>query len=120
MIRSLDQLADYESFTSDVLPILREAIQKGWTAEEIQNDPRVKAALVARQISIALREADPGKAHVAIKDLRDRIDGKPKESKDINVKYEDMSDDEIQSKLNQLMGAEEGGGDVIPDSDELN
>jgi hypothetical protein len=111
LIRNIDALADFDDFNSDILPILRKAMKEGWTAKQMESDPRVQAALVARQLSIALQEKDAGKSLAAIKDLRDRLEGKAKESKELKLSYEQLSDQELDAKLASLEEIE---------SDELN
>jgi hypothetical protein len=104
--RSLDALASFEEYSTEVLPILKKAISEGWTAEQMQSDPKIQAALVARQLSIALKEADPSKALQAIIDIRNRTTGKPAEKKELKIEYEKLSDEELDAKLRSLTDEE--------------
>jgi len=113
MVRSLDQLADYESFTESVAPLLRQAIQEGWSAEKIERDPRIQALLVARQLSIALTDKDTGKAMAALKDARDRTTGKATEKIDITTKMEKLSDNELDALLLSKMSESESSSDDL-------
>lgn len=99
MVSALDRLAEFESFEEEVLPILRKAIKDGWSAERIENDPKLKALMVARQMTIALREKDSSKALAAIKDTRDRREGKAKERLEIENKYAKLKDEELDALL---------------------
>lgn len=117
MTRALDQLAEYESFAESVAPLLRQAIKEGWDSSRMENDPRIQALLVARQLSIALTEKDTGKALAALKDARDRTTGKPTEKIETTHKLEKMDDKELDALLLSKMG--EVDSDEIPD-DTLN
>lgn len=99
MARALDQLAEYETFTESVAPLLRQAIKEGWSAEKMEQDPRIQALLVARQLSIALTEKDTSKALAALKDARDRTTGKPTEKIETTHKLEKMDDKELDALL---------------------
>ncbi len=105
MARALDQLAEYDSFTSEIAPLLRKAIKEGWSAERLKTDPRIKTLLLARQISIGLMEKNSAAALSAIKDLIDRSEGKPVERKDIKMSLEAAPDEEIDAKLKQLLNS---------------
>lgn len=107
MVRTLDHLAQFDAYTTEVLPILQKAIAEGWTAEKIENHPGIKAALVARQLSIALKDANPAVALSAIKDARDRVSGKSVERKDIRMALESASDEALDAKLKSLLGDDE-------------
>jgi predicted RNA-binding protein len=99
LVSALDNLAEFEAFQDDVLPLLRQAIKEGWTREQIENHPKVEALIAARQLTIALREADSGKAMTAIKDFRDRKQGKAKESQEVTHKLEKLPDEQLDSLL---------------------
>lgn len=103
MVRALDTLADYDQYTTEVLPVLRKAIAEGWEASKIEAHPLVKAALVARKLSIALSDKNPAVALTAIKDTLDRIEGKAVERKDIKLNLESASDEELDARLKSLM-----------------
>lgn len=106
MVRALDTLAAYEEYTTEVLPLLRKAISEGWDASTIENHPTVRAALVARQLSIGLT-GKPSEALAAIKDSRDRLDGKAVERKDVKLSLENAPDEEIDAKLKTLLAESE-------------
>jgi hypothetical protein len=111
MATMLDQLAEFEQFKDDVLPLLRQAIKEGWSREQIDNHPQVQALLAARQITIALRELDSSKALAAIKDLRDRTQGRPTEKVETTHKLEKLPEEQLDSllisKLKEVELAEE-------------
>lgn len=104
MVRSLDTLAAYDEYTTEVLPLLRKAIEEGWTDQQIESHPQIRAALVARQLSIALKEQDSGKALAAIKDSRDRHEGRAIERRDVKLSLENAPDDQLDAKLKALLG----------------
>lgn len=99
MASALDDLAAFREFKDEVLPFLRAALDKGWTREQIDAHPKIQAMLAARQITIALTDKDSAKAMAAIKDQRDRTQGKPTEKKEIEHKYSKLKDEELDSLL---------------------
>lgn len=97
MVRKIDDLAAYEQFKSEILPYLRDAIQRGATAEEIYR--KAEALAAARAVTIAATETDTGKALSAIKDILDRSGGKATDRKVIEHRYKDLSDSELDAML---------------------
>lgn len=97
MVRNLDALAAFEEFQDEVLPMLRQDLAKGLTAEDIYK--KYQALAAARNISIALADPDSGKALAAIKDILDRSGGKPTERKELTHKMANVSDAELDSLL---------------------
>ena len=111
-VRSLDHLADFEEFSTSILPVLRQDIKDGMTAEQLRK--KYEALVEARTISIAFSAEDPGKALAAAKDVKDRASGKAREVKDIHHHMEDLPEEEIDALLKTKM-AELG----IKDEDSL-
>lgn len=103
MIKNIDELAAFEQFKSEILPYLRDALQKGASAEEIYK--KAEALAAARAVTIAATETDASKALSAIKDILDRSGGKPTDKREITHKYKDLSDEELDAML--LSEAEE-------------
>lgn len=101
MAGQLDDLADYEDFKQEILPILRQDMSKGLSADELRE--KYKNYLVARQISIALTDDDSGKALAAAKDLIDRLEGKAVERKAIAHKFEQLPDDQVDAIIEQKL-----------------
>jgi hypothetical protein len=99
MVRSLDKLAAFEDYCEGVLPLLRQAIKEGWTREQIDQHPKIQALMAARQITIAIQDPDSSKALAAIRDHRDRTQGKPKEKIELENKYSKLKDEELDSLL---------------------
>jgi len=96
MVKSLDELAAWEEFKAEILPMLRKDMTTLSVAEMRDKYMRL---LTARQISIALAEKDSSKALAAIKDIQDRAEGKSVEKKDGSRKYDRMTDDELDAML---------------------
>ncbi len=96
MVKNLDELAAWEDFKSEILPMLRRDMTKLSVPEMREKYMRL---LTARQISIALSEKDSAKALTAIKDLQDRSEGKSVERKEGARKYDRLTDDELDSML---------------------
>lgn len=103
MALALDQLAAFDEFKSNILPLLKQALEKGWTAEEIQADPKIRAMMVARQVSIGLTDDDAARALAAIRDLRDRDEGKAVERRIVKATIENLTDAELDAKLARMM-----------------
>lgn len=99
MAAELDDLADYEEFKAEILPVLRKDISSGKSAEEIQE--KYKNLLAAREVSIALTSDDEGRALSAIKQIRDRLEGKAIERKAIAHKFEQLPDDQVDALIEQ-------------------
>jgi hypothetical protein len=92
-----DDVAEFSRFREDILPFLRKAIAEGMTAEQIYLKTQALAA--ARAVTIAATEEDPGKAMTAIKDILDRAQGKAKERVEVNHKFKDLTDSELDAML---------------------
>lgn len=105
MARALDQLAEYDSFQSEISPILKQAIKEGWDAERIKRDPKIKALLVSRLLSIALNDKNPSAALSAIKEFTDRSEGKVAEKREVKMELETTPDEELDQKLQSLLDA---------------
>lgn len=92
-----DEIAEFEDFREKVLPDLRKALENGMTAEQIRK--KYHAYLQAREISIGLTEEDPRVALTAIKRIIEAEEGKATEKKDISVKYEELSEEELDALI---------------------
>lgn len=99
MVRSLDELAEFQKFQEAILPVLRQAIQEKWSAEKIWSDPTTQALLAAQAVTIGLGNADQGKALSAIMSVMDRTIGRPKEKQEIVHKVEKLKDSELDALL---------------------
>lgn len=97
MAAALDDLAEYEEFRNEVLPLLRKELKKGTTPQELQT--KYEALLTAREISMAATSDNEAIALAAIKDLRDRTSGKAKERKEIHHHLSAAKDEEIDALL---------------------
>jgi hypothetical protein len=99
MAAALDARHLYEDISTQVAPILSQALRENWAPEKLSAHPKIRLLLEARQITIALKEIDSAKAHAAIKDIKDRAYGKPTEKVEIRGQLERMSDDELDALL---------------------
>lgn len=93
MARNLDDLAKFEEFEDTILPIMKKALKEGKSGPELFK--LVESYAAARAISIGLTSADEGKALAAVQDILNRVHGKSKETININTKYEQMTDEEL-------------------------
>lgn len=97
MAKLVDDIAEFNKFREEILPVLRQALASGLSAEEIYN--KFQAYAAARAVSIAATELDSGKALSAIKDILDRTQGRAKEKAEIVHKLEHLPDEQLDSIL---------------------
>ena len=115
MAVALDDLAEFQRFQEDVLPILRKAIAEGWSAEKILSHPKLEAMMAARQVTMAIMGRDDGRAHAAIEAALNRSKGKATERKEVSHKLETLADSELDALLNQsLKQISEDSEDGLP------
>ena len=91
-------LHEFERFRKEVLPQLRSLVAKGADPEKILE--RFTPHAAAKLVTIALSEADSGKALTAIKDIMDRTKGKAVERKQVEHRFSKLSDEELDALLN--------------------
>jgi len=105
--RTLDELALYDEMTIGVLSGIKKDLAQGLSAEQILEKYAPLAA--ARVTSIALTEADSGKALAAAKDILDRSKGKAVERKQITHHLERLDERQVDAiLLSELEGLELG------------
>lgn len=97
MIKSLDKLAEYEEFVAEVLPALRADLASGMSAEAIAE--KYEALAEARRISMIATSDNESAVMNAIKDLRDRVSGKPKEVQEIEHRLGKLPEEQLDSIL---------------------
>lgn len=110
MASDLDDLAAFEQFKEDVLPMLQKAVKEGWSPQRIYEAAQAHAA--AKAVTLALTEMDSSKALPAIKEVLDRSMGKAAEKKTIKHEFEEMTDEE----LNSLLASEMSDDDEAVDN----
>jgi len=89
----IDDLNSFDEFRNGILKELRTALKSKNSSEEILQ--RAQAFAAARLASIAATEEDSAKALSAIKDLLDRTQGKPAQKQEIEHKFQNLSDDQL-------------------------
>lgn len=94
--RSIDRLAAFDDLKEHIDAELLQDLRKGYNATQLREKHQAKIA--AREITIALKGA-PEKALTAIKNITDRIEGKPKEQKEIHHRLEKLNDDQLNAML---------------------
>lgn len=115
MVRAIDELAEFERFQEEIMPILKTAIKERWSADKIWNHPTTQALLAARAVTIGVMDKDPARALSAIKDLMDRSVGKPTEKREVKHQLEKLSEDQLDSLLlSQLQDLEQEDEDGLP------
>jgi hypothetical protein len=98
----VDQLAEFEEYRARVLPKIRQLLAQGHKADDLYK--KFKDDLAARKLTIALSSPDEGMALAAIKDITDRMEGKPIERKQLEHKYEKLNDEQLDALLLSEMG----------------
>jgi len=103
-----DELAAFEEFKEEVLPMLRKDLKNKLSPSQIRK--KYLSYLTARQVTIGLTARDEAKSLAAIKDVFDREEGKAKESKDVTHRFEDLPDDQLDALvLSQIADADFDG-----------
>lgn len=104
---ALDELAAFQEFKAEFLPQIRADLRAKKSAREIMQ--KYSAMAAARMVMVALTAADPTKAASAAKDIMDRAEGKATEKVEVQHKYGELKDDELdallESKLKEANGA---------------
>lgn len=105
MVRALDQLAEFEQFKEEILPALRKDIESGLESREIIKKYR---ALAAAKLVTAVFVPTAPSALSAARDILDRGDGKPTETKKVEHKFADVADEDLDALLkSKLAGGDE-------------
>lgn len=104
MANIIDDIAEFEKFKEEFLPMLRKDMFSDMTAQEIYEKYSKLAA--GKGVMTALFEPDPAKAIPMIKDILDRTQGKPVQREEITNKYENLKDEELDAMILAKMKAE--------------
>lgn len=98
MVNMVDELNEFREFRQTIMPRIRKLIKEGKKAEDLYKEHR--DMLAARKLSIALDPSvAPEKALTAITDIENRLEGKPREARDITHKFAQMPDKQIDALL---------------------
>jgi hypothetical protein len=108
-----DDLAEFEKYRIEVLEKIRADRKAGMSGDDIV--AKYKDEVRLRQLTIALAEPDSGKALAAIKDLRDRDEGRAVERQEHVHRLEKLPDAQLDSLLLSELEAVSG-----EDTDRLN
>jgi hypothetical protein len=100
-----------------VLPEITLDVSKGMDTETLRK--KYAPLLTAKQISIGLTSPRPNAALAAIKDVMDRAEGKPVETKEVRHKLEALSEEELEAVLRtKLQDLQNATIDVTPEKKE--
>jgi hypothetical protein len=97
LVRALDDLAEFEEFEVEILPMLKKMIRSKASTPEILEQAR--PLLVAKLVSIAMNSDDEGRRASMALSLLDRIDGKPVERKEFHHKLGKLKDEEVDALI---------------------
>lgn len=105
MARSIDDLAEFEEFRLNLLPMLRRMVLEDWSPERMRRE--VGPYMQARVVQMALL-GDPGKISTltAARDILDREEGKATQRAEVTHKYANMGKAELAAlALQKLINA---------------
>lgn len=105
MVEALDDLALLQEMRATYIPALRKLVEGGAPSEQIFK--LVESMAAARLASEAALAGDFNLA--AVKELMDRVHGKPTEKKELTHKMAKLKDEELDALL--LTAAADSGGD---------
>lgn len=114
MAEALDARNISSEIAAPIIPILMQAMKEGWSAEKLSKHPQVQLLLAARQLTIAITETDPAKAMAAIKDARDRVEGRATERSEVVHKLEKMPDEQLDALLHSKLSSDYDSEDDMP------
>jgi hypothetical protein len=103
MVRNLDALARYEEFRETIAPALQKDLAAGLSAEAIVK--KYQAIIAARMVTAALLEPDHARAATVGDKVLDRALGKAVQKQEIEGRFSNMSDEELQATLASALGA---------------
>jgi hypothetical protein len=92
-----EDLKDFEEFQNETLKVLRQDIKKGLKAKDLRE--KYIALLQGKVLTQALTTEDASQALAILKDLADRVEGKAKETKEVQHRMEKLSDKELDALL---------------------
>lgn len=95
--RNIDSLALHDELLQGVLGSVKKDLAAGLTGQQILEKYASLAA--ARVVSIAVTEADSGKALASAKDVLDRAYGKARETKDVTHRLAQVDEKQIDAIL---------------------
>ncbi len=105
LVRSIDDLAEFQAFKEALLPKLRQMVLEGWSADKIRRE--VGPYIAARVASMAL--LGPAKSASTLKaaqDTLDRLEGKAIQRMEQKTVYAHMSKKELAAlALQKLLDA---------------
>lgn len=115
--RSIDDLAEFDEFKSDLLPKLRQMIREGWSADKIRREvgPYIAARIAGMALLGNIKSASTLKA---AQDTMDRLEGKAVQRVEQKTIYAHMSKKELAAlALQKLLDAKiiDSTGRIIRD-----
>lgn len=92
-----EDLKSFDQFRKDLLPALQQDVMDGMSPEDLRK--KYLSYLTARTIQIGLTDTSALAALSAIRDVQDRTEGKPVETKHVINKYENLPDAQLDAAL---------------------
>lgn len=93
----MDELAEFEELKATIMPALIEHLKNGKSAGELRK--MALAVIQAKQISNAITADKVGDSNAACKDIIDREEGRPIETKKITHRHQDLPDDQLDALI---------------------
>jgi hypothetical protein len=91
------QLADFESFREELIPMLRRDVLDGMEPAKMRE--KYAALIQARQIMTAISSPDESKAQAAGNSVLDRVEGKATEKREVKHTFENLKEEELDAIL---------------------
>lgn len=104
MVEALDARNISEEIAAPIIPILVQAMKEGWDSDKLARHPQIQLLLTARALTIAMTEGDSAKALAAVKDIKDRTQGKATERSEVTHKLEKLPDEQLDALLQSKLG----------------
>lgn len=103
--RSLDELAEFEDFTANILPAIRKDLKAGMSETQILE--KYKALAAASIATLTTRIDEPAVALAAARDILDRTQGKAVERRQVEHRLGKLPDEQLDALLLTEMADDE-------------
>jgi hypothetical protein len=105
----MEKLALFEEFEQEFLPQLKDLLKNGADSAKMRGE--MAPILTAKLLSMAITEKDAGKALAIIRDQLDRAEGKAKERSEVEHKFSNLKDEELDALLTARLNGNESQND---------
>ena len=114
-IRLHEDLIDFDQWRGDILPVLREELKSGVSADDLRK--KYEPIAVAKLLSLLANSDNESAVVAAAKDIQDRSSGKAKETREIEHRLGALPETELDAVLISAMDEIEDHGRDEQDED---